>query len=448
MLSVDDRRGGETPPARFNLAEHVLWVDGADPDKIALSVLSPAGADEWSYRRLRDRVLRTGAALLEAGLRPGDRLLLRLGNTTDFPLAFLGAVSAGILPVPTSAALTEGEIQRIADILEPAAVLGAGGIALPRGVRAVAVGDLDAVTPLDAPVETGADEPVFIVFTSGTSDRPLGVLHAHRAVWARRMMVAGWYGLTSTDRVLHAGAFNWTFTLGTGLLDPWALGATALIPAPDAGAEALPRLLERHAASILAGAPGVFRRLLRLGGLNLPTLRHGLSAGETLSPDLRRRWQEETGTDLHEAFGQSECSTFISGSPSRPAPDGAIGYAQPGRRIAVLCETGPVARGEIGEIAIDRADPGLMLGYLGDRAARFDGTWFRTGDLGVMREDGAVAYAGRRDDVLTSGGFRVSPVEVEAAMMTCAGVEDAAAVDHRLAPDTNVIALHYAADLA
>ena len=446
MLSVEDHRGADVRPARFNLAEHVLWANGAAADRVALTVLRPTGSERWSFGRLRSRVLATAGALRAAGLEPGDRLLLRLGNTVDFPLAFLGAVAAGIVPAPTSAALNESEIERVSDILRPKAVLADDGIAVPRGVPRLTPSDLPDTQPITAPVARDPEEPAFVVFTSGTSGRPLGVVHAHRAILARRFMFEGWYGLTAADRMLHAGAFNWTYTLGTGLLDPWTAGATALIPGEGVTHEMLPLLLKRHEATIFAASPGVFRRLLRQEALSLPRLRHGLSAGEKLAESLRARWREATGTDIHEAFGQSECSTFISGSPARPAPSGTLGYVQAGRAVAILGPSGPVERGETGEIAVHRDDPGLMLGYLGDAASRAEGDWFPTGDTGAMRADGAIEYAGRTDDVLTAGGFRLSPVEIEEAMCAFPGVTDAAAVDHALGPDTVVVALHYAAD--
>jgi acyl-coenzyme A synthetase/AMP-(fatty) acid ligase len=446
MLSVEDHRNVLTLPPRFSLARYVLWDNGASDDKIALTVLKASGSERWSYGRLRARVLETGAALLGVGLEPGERLLLRLGNTPDFPLAFLGAVSAGLVPVPSSAALGGTEIGRIADVLRPKAVLYGPGIALPQDIPALAMADLPDAGSLEAPVEGDPDRPGYIVFTSGTSEAPVGVIHAHRAILARRMMFDGWYGLSRDDRVLHAGAFNWTYTLGTGLLDPWTIGATALIPGPGVTPEMLPLLLRRHEATLLAASPGVFRRILRAEPAPFPHLRHGLSAGEKLPESLRARWQESMGTDIHEAFGQSECSTFISGSPDRPAPPGTLGFAQPGRAVAILGPDGPVARGETGEIAVHKSDPGLMLGYLGEAVPRIEGEWFRTGDMGQMREDGAIVYAGRNDDVLTAGGFRVSPLEIEEAMAQCPGVQDTAAVDHVLDAETVVVALHYAAE--
>ena len=264
------------------------------------------------------------------------------------------------------------------------------------------------------------------------------------------MMWQGWYGLGSDDRMLHAGAFNWTYTLGTGLLDPWAIGATALIPAPGTAPEALPLLMKRHDATIFAAAPGVFRKIMNAEApMALPRLRHALAAGEKLPETLRARWQAATGTRIHEALGMSECSTFVSGSPARPAPEGTLGYPQPGRRIAIVTEDGvPVADGETGILAIHRADPGLMLGYLTEDAPDLPltGDWFLTGDLVSAGPDGALCYHGRRDDLLTTGGFRVSPLEIEAAFQSAPGVTDCAATALTVKADTEVIALAYAGD--
>jgi acyl-coenzyme A synthetase/AMP-(fatty) acid ligase len=435
-------------PSPFNLADYVLSPADRVPDKIALAVLGTSRAERWSYARLQRAVLGMAGALTAEGVRPGDRVLLRLGNTVDFPVAFLGAVAAGLVPVPTAAGLTVPEITRLARLIAPAAILAAPGVALPEDTQTPVFTDL---TPMmdHAPGQVVLGDPdrlAYLVFTSGSSGTPKAVAHAHRAVWARRMMVEGWYGLRSDDRLLHAGAFNWTFTLGTGLLDPWAMGATALIPAPGVPVEALPLLLRRHEATILAAAPGIFRRLLRESdGLDLPRLRHGLSAGEKLPEPLREAWTRATGTAVHEALGMSECSTFLSGSPARPAPEGTLGFAQPGRHLAVLDDNGAeMGDDAVGTLAVHRSDPGLMLGYwteAGTPDLPLTGPWFETGDRVVRRADGAYVYHGRRDDLITAGGFRVAPQEIEAVFHGAAGVEDCAALAVSPRPDTTVIAL-------
>lgn len=433
------------PP--FNLAEHVLNAGLATPDRLALAVISPARADRWSHARLCAAVLGAATGLRESGLRPGDRVLLRIGNEPAFPVAYLACIAAGIVPVPTSAMLTEAEITRISRDIRPALVIAGAGVPLPADdTPRLSAAELAAMASLPpADFQRGDPERLaYIVYTSGTSGRPRAVMHAHRAILARAMMFEGWYGLRASDRLLHAGAFNWTFTLGTGLMDPWTLGATALIPAEGTAIEQIPLLARRHGASIIAAAPGVFRRMLRADWATLPDLRHGLAAGERLDPELRRAWQARTGTDLHEAMGMSECSTFLSGSPARPAPGGSAGYPQPGRRVAILLPEGrPLPAGEPGVLAVHRADPGLFLGYLDqpeETAARFQGEWFLTGDLAVAAADGAISTLGRADDMMNAGGYRVAPAEVEDALAPVPGAGDVAVTELPVASGASIIA--------
>ncbi|MEQ9261484.1 MAG: class I adenylate-forming enzyme family protein [Roseovarius sp.] len=451
MLSITAPEPAFPPcPAPFNLAAHVLAHAERLEDKVALAVLSLSGAERWSYGRLRSAVLGTGTGLLQAGLKPGDRVLMRLGNTVEFPIAYLGAIAVGLVPVPTSSQLTEREVAGIIATVRPRAILRAPGIACPEAEVPVigpeALTEMRALPP--AAYEMGDPERLaYIIYTSGTSGSPRAVMHAHRAIWARGMMVQGWYGLTEADRLCHAGAFNWTYTLGTGLMDPWAAGATALIPAEGTEAAQLPLLLKRHDATIFAAAPGVYRKFLKPGtALSLPKLRHGLSAGEKLAEPVRALWREATGREIYEAYGMSECSTFISAAPGRPAPEGSLGFPQPGRQVALLGEDGPVALGEEGTIAVHRSDPGLMLGYMGAPEAteeKMAGEWFLTGDRGRMDESGAIHYLGRADDMMNAGGFRVSPMEVEAVLNTHPGIAQAAVTDIEVKPDVRLIMAFY-----
>lgn len=430
-------------PARFNLAAHVLAAGAATPDKVALAVLTLHGAERWSYDRLIRAVRGAGGWLLAEGARPGDRVLLRLGNTPAFPVLYLGAIAAGLVPVATSPLLTVPEITRMAATVRPRLTVAAEGIALPPGPALPA--DLDACEaahPCDWHLGDQNREG-YVVFTSGTSGAPLAVRHAHRAILARALMHQGWEGLTPADRLLHAGAFNWTYTMGTGLLDPWTIGATALIPAPTVQTEHLPLVLRRHDATILATVPTVFRRLLRGAIPVLPRLRHALSAGEALPAALRAEWRDRTGTEIHEALGMSEISTFISSNPGHTAPDGATGYPQPGRRIAVLSDTGqPLPPGEAGELAVSTADPGLMLSYEGSDPPQ--GPWFPTGDLVHQDHAGAIHYHGRVDEMMNPGGVRVSPREVELALAGLPGVTDLAVAEVETTPGTRIIVCFYA----
>ncbi len=453
MDAIFDRGPPAPCPAPFNLAAHVLALAPDHADRIALAVLSPTGAVRWSYGRLEQAVRGTASGLLARGLAPGDRVLMRLGNSPDFPIAYLGAIAAGLIPVPTSALLTAPEITAIAAEIAPALIVAEPGLSLPVAPPCPVLETETLRAMYDLPPADYAmgnsNRPAYVIYTSGTSGSPRAVVHAHRAIWARKLMWSGWYGLRPNDRLLHAGAFNWTYTLGTGLMDPWSIGATALIPGPGVTPAHLPLLLKRHDATIFAAAPGVYRQLLRHDMPALPNLRHGLSAGEKLPDATRAAWQAATGTQVHEAFGMSECSTFVSGAPDRPAPPGTLGYPQPGRRVAVLGEGGPVPHGTPGTLAVSRRDPGLMLGYWNaedETRARERGEWFLTGDTVSMAPDGALSYLGRGDDMMNAGGVRVSPIEVESALSHHGAIRECAAAEVRVRADTTVIAAFYVAD--
>lgn len=446
MLSLIDTRPFPVLPQTLNLAGHVLAAAAGLGDKPALVILHASHDEIIGFARLNALVLGCASHLRGRGLLPGDRILMRIGNGPAFPILFLGAIAAGLVPVPTSTALTRAEITRLSALVAPRLIVADPRVPLPDADTPVLIPDLarwEAEPPL-TPVTGDPDREAYVIFTSGTSGEAAAVSHAHRAILARTAMHQAWQGLGPGDRLLHAGAMNWTYTLGVGLLDPWTLGATALVPAPGTSATALPALLARSKATIFAAAPGVYRQMLRAPFPALPHLRHGLSAGEAMPASLAAAWTTTTGTSVHEALGMTEISTYLSGSPARPAPHMAVGFVQPGRLVALLDDEGqPAPQGTIGELAVATGDPGLMRGYLGEDPPK--GDWFRTGDMGMMHKSGAITHMGRRDDLLNAGGFRVSPVDVEAAFHDIPGLQACAAAEVRPTPDTTLLALFYEA---
>ncbi len=429
-------------PARFNLARHAL---SAGPDeKIALTVAHAAddpAPERLSYADIRRKVARAAGGLAARGVAPGDRVLIRIGHSTDFPIFFLAAAALGAAPVPVSTMLTEAELDYIRGDVDARLIVS------PEPIPgAVPPGEIDG--PEAGFADTGADDLGYIVYTSGSSGRPKGVAHAHRATWARRMMWRGWYGMGPEDSMLHTGAFNWTYTLGAGLMDPWAMGASTVIYAGPRDPGVWPALVARHGATIFAAAPGVYRQLLKSGVSfeGFAGLRHGLSAGETLSAAVRAEWESRTGKPVYEALGMTECSTYLSSSPDHPPRAGFAGRPQEGRRVALLPVEGgtePMPIGAAGVIAIRRTDPGLMLGYWGRAAeteAAMRGPWFLTGDLGEMDGEGWLRFLGRADDQMNALGYRVAPEEVEAAFLSHPAVTGAAAVELPVREDLSVIA--------
>jgi acyl-coenzyme A synthetase/AMP-(fatty) acid ligase len=453
MLSIFSSTPHPACPTPFNLAAHVLAGGVLHGEATALQVLRSDGAERWTYHRLIAAVRGFGTGLLKFGLGPGDRIILLLGNDAAFPIAFLGAISVGIIPVPLSTQLTPPEIDKVLAAVTPALILTCDGVALPTAATcpvlpASATFEISSLGP--SPWAMGdPDRLAWMSFTSGTTGSARAVMHAHRSIWARQMARAGWTGLRQQDRLLHAGAFNWTYTLGVGLLDPWSLGAMSLIPAAAVKPADLPGLLARTEATVFAATPAVYRQMLRHPMPDLPHMRHALSAGEKLSDDVASLWRTATGTPIFEAYGMTECSIFISGSAARPAPPGTIGYAQGGRRIAILGpDHAPVPRGTPGMLAIDRTDPGVFLGYYGrsgETTDSFSGEWFLTGDTASMAEDGAIVYLGRSDDMMNAGGTRVSPLEVEAVMADVADLTDVGVTEVTVRPGVSVVACFYVA---
>lgn len=427
----------------MNLARYCLTSAAPDPGKTALEVVGAGGEllERWSFADLTRTVLAVAAGFQATGLQRGDRILLRIGHSSDFPLLFFGAIAGGYVPIPTSAQLTAAEAGAILADSQAGLVLHDGRTALPdtTGTAAVlgpgAIADLKRA-PAGSFADTAADDPAFLIYTSGTSGRAKGVLHAQRAAAARRPMDRGWYGLGAADRLLHAGAFNWTYTLGAGLMDPWANGATSVIYDGPRDPEIWPDLLAKSRATLFAAVPSLYRRILKYGKVtpdSFPDLHHGLTAGEALSASLYQDWKTRSGRELYEALGMSEISTYLSSSPEVPVKPGSPGKPQAGRRVAILSEAGrggePAAVNETGLLAVHRDEPGLMLGYWNNRQeteAVFRGDWFLTGDRARADEDGYYWYEGRADDLMNAFGYRVAPEEVERVLAADSQVQEVA----------------------
>jgi acyl-coenzyme A synthetase/AMP-(fatty) acid ligase len=448
----------DPPPARFNMAAYCVG-EGRPRDALRAGLIlvgdadAPETAERFTFAELDEAVRRVAAGLLAAGIRRGERLVIALPNSGDYLLLFYGALAAGIVPLPASSLLTPAEVGFLVDDAEAAAVVLPEGaeVAVPGAVRRLGEADIAAIraaAPLAAYADTAAEDPAFLIYTSGTSSRAKGVLHAHRNAWGRRPTYAGWSGIGASDVMLHAGAFNWSYTLSAGLADPWANGATAVLYSGPRDAGVWPKLIAGTGATLFAAVPGVYRQILKQGDiarLGTGRLRHGLVAGEALPPSLMAEWQAATGLALYEAFGMSECSTFVSNRPGLAVRPGSPGKPQDGRRIAALPVDGgtePLTIGETGLLAVHCSDPGLMLGYWRrpeEDAAVFRGDWFVSGDLVSFDRDGYAWFHGRADDVMNAGGYRVSPLEVEAALAGHPAVAEVAAAEHEVREGVRII---------
>jgi acyl-coenzyme A synthetase/AMP-(fatty) acid ligase len=433
-------------PPRFNLARYCLEENARRrPRDTAFTVVGDDGDHRWSYGELDRQVRALAKGFQDLKLAPFSRIMIRMGNEAGAALAYFAAIGAGYVPLVASSQLTQEEADfLLGDCGASVLVLGAGfesEIYSGRSahvLRGVDIERLSSGDPIAAYADTAADDPAYLVYTSGTTSRPKGVLHAQRAVWGRRPMHRHWIGLTSSDVVLHAGAMNWTYTLGVGVVDPLANGAAGLLYNGRPDPAVWPALIERCRATIFAAVPGVYRQILKSGSYerrDLSSLRHCLSAGAALSPALAAEWREKTGKEIFEAFGMSEISTFISSGPTTPVRPGSPGRPQPSRHIAVLPLEGgesPLPSGQTGVLAVHRSDPGLMLGYWNrpeEEQDAFRGEWFVSGDLIEIDADGYVWHHGRRDEIMNAMGYRVSPAEVEKWLASFEGVAEAAVAE-------------------
>lgn len=421
---------GALPPERLNLARYCLA--GKPAEKTAL-IVAGAETQRWSYGALEDVVLRLAGGFARAGLGAGERLFIRMGNSLDYALAFFAANALGAVPIAASPMLTPREVEALLRFSGAGFLAWDGELPLPPlgGTRLFAPADLARfkTAPAAAYADTAADDPGYMIFTSGTSGTPKGVLHAQRAIWGRRPMYQGWYGIAGTDVMLHTGAFNWTYTLGTGLFDPFANGCTSVVYTGERSPKIWAKLIAEHGVTIMASVPGIYRLLLREGFHPGETLRHGLTAGEALARTLLEAWREQTGRELYEALGMSEISTYISSAPSVPVRPGSPGKPQPGRAVRILAD---------GELAVHRSDPGLFLRYWGEEPMA--GEWFATGDTAAFDADGYVWCHGRIDDMMNAGGFRVSPLEVEHVLLQHPAVAEAGVREWRVSETASIIA--------
>ncbi|MBI1867048.1 MAG: acyl-CoA synthetase [Methylocystis sp.] len=436
----------EPVPSRFNVARYCLAENARRrPKAIALTVVGDEHEQRWTHGELDLKVRRLAAGFRSLGLPPGSRVMIRMGNEANAALCYFAAIAAGHVALLASSQITFEEADfLLRDCSAGILVLGrafeneghnAPGVAVLRGADLDRLAEFD---PIADYADTSAESPAYLVYTSGTTSRPKGVLHAQRAAWGRRPMHAHWMGLEPSDVVLHAGAINWTYTLGVGIVDPLAKGASAILYNGRPDPAIWPRLVARYNATIFAAVPGVYRQILKYGApesCDLSSLRHCLSAGAALAPSLYEEWRARTGTELFEAFGMSEISTFVSSGPTVPVRPGSPGRPQPGRRVAVLPREGgtePLRPGETGLLAVHRSEPGLMLRYWNrpaEEAAALRGDWFVSADLVAFDDDGYVWHHGRNDEIMNAQGYRVSPAEVEHCLMRCEGVLDAAVAE-------------------
>jgi 2-aminobenzoate-CoA ligase len=440
-------------PERLNLAQEVLEasIERGLGNRAALI----GDAATITYEELNRRVNALAANLIQRRLKKGDTALIVMGNGTEFAVAFLAAVKLGIIPVLVNSLLSADELRTIVEQAQTVWVFTeAARAAAVRELRGaglfnhvVCAGETEPgeisfaslVQDRGMPVtasDTAADEAAFIVYTSGTTGKPKGIVHAHR--WIVALGDLNRYRLPpqQNDVIMATGEWSFISALGHNLLFPLRNGVTGAILSGRATPENILRYIEKYRITVLHSVATVYRRLLAMPGFekqhDLSSLRCAHSTGEALREVTYNEWKTRVGSELYEHYGVSEYQLVVGHGVRHPVKPGSVGKLLPGVEAAILKDDfKPAENGELGWFAISTADPGLFLGYYKDQErteAVIRNGWYFTGDLAYKDDEGYFFIAGRRDDCFKSRGIFISPSEIENALQKHPAIVEAAVV--------------------
>jgi acetyl-CoA synthetase len=406
-------------------------VEAAPAARTALIELARDGTRrEHSFGTTADRSARLAGTLVERGVGRGDVVMTLIGNRPEWVETMVACFRIGAVVLPCTEQLRAKDLALRIGVAQPRLVLAdernraalEGALAGRDDVAVLLVPDERLYRGEPPPcVELTPEDPCLITFTSGTAGEPKAVLHGQRYLTGQRVQAEHWLGAGEGDLVWCTAASGWSKSARNVFIAPWLRGATALLH--DARFDPAERLeiVRREAVDVLCMAPTEYRVIAKRTTLTaLPSIRGLVAAGEALNPDVLRAWDEATGVQIRDGYGQTETGQLTGMPIGEPARPGSMGRALPGVRLWV----------DDGELVLDPAtDPTFFLGYLGEAAPA--GAW-RTGDRVVQDDEGFLHFEGRADDVINSAGYRIGPFEVESALVSHPAVAEAAVV---AAPD-------------
>ncbi|HTZ35865.1 MAG TPA: benzoate-CoA ligase family protein, partial [Stellaceae bacterium] len=427
-----------------------------------------AFVDPWrslSYAALDAAAGRFAAGLAAAGIERERRIALVMLDTVDFPVAFWGALRAGVVPVPINTLLPPDIVGYILEdcraaalfvsaplreALAPAAArLGKTVVSDPAVSDPVASdpagsdpagggGFAEFLAAAPAPVAAcSADEVAFWLYSSGSTGMPKGVRHVHASLRATAdTYAANILRLDENDIVFSAAKLFFAYGLGNSMTFPLAAGARAVLLPERPTPEAVLEVMRRHRPTLFCGVPTLYAALLAqpalAAGAGSDRLRTCISAGEPLPEHVGTRWRDRVGVDILDGIGSTEMLHIFVSNRKDGLRYGTTGRAVPGYELRIVGEDGKdAADGESGELVV--RGPSAADGYWNQRARSrltFRGEWTHTGDTYTRDAEGYYRYCGRQDDMLKVGGIWVSPFEVEEALIAHPAVLEAAVVGH------------------
>lgn len=407
-----------------------------------------------TFGELAASVNRCASALRGLGIQMEQRVLLCLPDSIDWPVAFLGSIKAGIIPVAVNTLLTASDYEYMLCDSRAQALIVSSSL-LPKFAQALAasshvrhvivagepVGGRLAFRDLLAhgsahfdAAPTTSDDACFWLYSSGSTGAPKGTVHIHSSL----MQTAELYarpvlGLRESDIVFSVPKLFFAYGLGNALSFPLAVGATTVLMAERATPEAVFARLRKHRPHVFCAVPTIYAAMLADPALPAREdcgLRTCVSAGEPLPEEVGRRWHRHFDVDILDGLGSTEMlHIFLSNRPG-DVQYGTTGRPVPGYRVRIVDDDGAeLGAGEIGEL--QASGPTSAVHYWNNREksrTTFQGHWIRTGDKYSCTADGRYVYAGRSDDMLKVSGMYVSPAEVESALITHEAVLEAAVV--------------------
>ena len=442
-------------PAQFNFARDVVDRLALERRLGLLFVAQDGTHRAYSFDEISETSQRYAAALLDCGIERGSRVLVTLPKIPGWIFTMLALDRLGAVAIPGPEQLRANDLLFRANHAEAFALIGdANNVAELDTVRAqartlqtyfVTRGEANGWNSLEAHahakqpfagVETASNEWAYIVYTSGTTKEPKGVVHDRAYTFAKRMQARFWLDCRPDDLVWCSASTGWAKSLWNVLLGPWSQGSAIVLHEAAFDPVARLDLLADLKVTVLCQAPTEYRLEAKLPDLGtrwkLPHLRHCVSAGEPLNPEVIARWHDAFGLTIYDGYGQTENTLLVANLPGDDVRPGSMGRPTPGHDIAVIDEDGRDCKtGETGDIALRGDPPSLFKGYLKnpeETAASYRNGQYLTGDRAYVDEDGYFWFVGRADDVISSGAYRIGPFEVESALLEHPAVAESAVV--------------------
>jgi len=443
-------------PERFNWALDWFDVIARGNDRTALHIVEEDGTTvRLSFAELSERSDRVANWLRARGVRPEDRVLVMLGNQAELWETALAAMKLRAVVIPATPLLGPADLRdrvdrgRVRHVLVRAEDT-AKFDEVPGRYTRITVGGARpgwqsyedayaAAAPFEPDGPTHSDDPLMLYFTSGTTARPKLVEHTHASYPIGHLATMYWIGLKPGDVHLNISSPGWAKHAWSNLFAPWNAEATVFLhnyTRFDAGR--LMAEMDRAGVTTFCAPPTVWRMLIQADLTQLRTPpREAVAAGEPLNPEVIEQVRRAWGVTIRDGFGQTETAVQVSNSPGQPLKTGSMGRPSPGFRVVLLDPVSGAPGADEGEISLDMSTHpvGLMTGYHGepDRTAEaMAGGYYRTGDIGSRDADGYITYVGRADDVFKASDYKISPFELESALLEHEAVAEAAVVP---APD-------------